>query len=321
MRLHNKQWRGNENTIVNQLKYRDKNTIIHKLNPFCKLGWACSLVLLVLIFDNPVYIVALFLVTIPFIFAAGIQREWFSLMKISFYLCAAIIVINVLVNNNGTHVLLRAPFTLPVTGTPLVSLEAICFAAMMSLRLLAIMSVFAIVTSTIHPDDLMLSMIKVKLPYKSVLVTSLSTRFIPTLFSDIRCISDVQRSRGLELDKGNLMQKVSNRMAIIIPLLSNSLDRVVQVAEAMEARAFGSTGKRTHYKEIRFGKTDIFALLIIMCACGLGIFTGISGYGDYQYYPSLAPLDMSYREILFFCIIIFLFLSIIPIACLNRRSP
>ena len=277
--------------------------------------------LLVLIFDNPVYITALFLVTIPLIFTAGVQREWSSFMKIAFYLCAAIIVINILVNNNGTHVLLRAPFALPVIGTPLISLEAMCFAAMMSLRLLTIMSAFTIITLTIHPDDLMLSMIKVKLPYKSVLVTSLSTRFIPTLFSDIQCISDVQRSRGLELDKGNLMRKVSNRMAIIIPLLSNSLDRVVQVAEAMEARAFGSAGKRTHYKEIHFYKTDISILLIIVFTTGLGIFTGISGYGNYQYYPSLSPLYMSHREILFFGILLMLFLSIIPIACLNRRSP
>jgi energy-coupling factor transport system permease protein len=191
----------------------------------------------------------------------------------------------------------------------------------MSLRLLTIMSAFAIITFTIHPDDLLLSMIKAKLPYKSVLVTSLSTRFIPTLFNDIQCISDVQRSRGLELDKGNLTQKVSNRMAIIVPLLSNSLDRVVQVAEAMEARAFGSTGKRTYYKEIHFSKTDVYVLLVIVLTTGFGIFIGISGYGDYQYYPSLAPLDMSYREILFISILTVLFLSIIPIACLNRRSP
>jgi energy-coupling factor transport system permease protein len=277
--------------------------------------------LLVLIFNNPVYIAAFFPATILFIFAAGVQREWFSLMKIAFYLCAAIIVINVLVNNNGAHVLLRAPFTLPVIGTPLVSLEAICFAATMSLRLLTIMSAFAIITFTVHPDDLLLSMIKAKLPYKSVLVTSLSTRFIPTLFNDIQCISDVQRSRGLELDNGNLMQKVSNRMAVIVPLLSNSLDRVVQVAEAMEARAFGSTGKRTYYKQIHFSKTDIYALLIIVFTTGFGIFVSISGYGDYQYYPSLAPLDMSNREILYVSILMLSFLSIIPIACLNRRSP
>jgi len=47
-----------------------------------------------------------------------------------------------------------------------------------------------VLTLTIHPDDLMLAMIKLKLPYKSVLVTSLATRFVPTLVDDVERITD-----------------------------------------------------------------------------------------------------------------------------------
>ena len=221
-------------------RYQDKGSVIHKLNPFCKLLWIGNILVFALIFDNPLYILLLFLSTLPLIIAARVHKEWVSLMKFTLYLCVAIIVINVLLSYHGTHVLLEAPFRLPVMGTPIITLEAIFFGVAMCLRLLAIISAFTILTFTIHPDDLMLSMIKMKLPYKSVLVTSLSTRFIPTLIDDVECISDVQRSRGLELDKGNLLQKIKSRMSIIIPLLSNSLDRTVQVSEAMESRAFGS---------------------------------------------------------------------------------
>jgi energy-coupling factor transport system permease protein len=315
-----REWRGNENTIVFQLRYHEKNTIIHKLNPFCKLGWAFSIVLFALLFDNPVYTVLLFLLIIPVITTAGVRREWGSFMKIALPLCIVIILINVLLNNHGANVLLKATFSIPVIGTPTVTLEAICFSAVMSLRLLTILSVFTIVTFTIHPDDLMLSMIKAKLPYKSVLVTSLSTRFIPTLMNDIECISDVQRSRGLELDKGNLVQKITKRAAIIIPLLSNSLDRVVQVAEAMETRGFGNSRKRTYYRKIRFSKTDIFILMVIALTLGFGIFIGISGYGTYQYYPALARLNISVGEVLIYCVLSVLILSIIPLAYLKRRN-
>jgi energy-coupling factor transport system permease protein len=305
---------------VFHLRYREKNTIIHKLNPFCKLGWVFSIVLFALLFDNPVYTALLFLLTIPVIMAAGVRREWFSLMKIALPLCTAIILINILLNNHGANILLKATFSIPGIGTPTVTLEAICFSVVMSLRLLTILSVFTIITFTINPDDLMLTMIKAKLPYKSVLVTSLSTRFIPTLINDIECISDVQRSRGLELDKGNIVQKISKRVAIIIPLLSNSLDRVVQVAEAMEARAFGSSAKRTYYREIRFSKTDTFILLVIALTLGFGIFAGISGYGTYQYYPALARLDISAGKVLICCILSVLILSIIPLAYLKRSN-
>ncbi|GAG17053.1 unnamed protein product, partial [marine sediment metagenome] len=156
----------------------------------------------------------------------------------------------------------------------------------MSLRLLTIISAFTILTFTVHPDDIMLAMIKLKLPYKSVMVTSLSTRFIPTLIDDVERISDVQRSRGLELDRGNLVQKIRSRTALIIPLLSNSLDRTVQIAEAMESRAFGSGDKRSFYKEIKLGRLDVPVLILVFLILTQGILMWWWGHGDYQYYPT-----------------------------------
>jgi energy-coupling factor transport system permease protein len=217
---------------VRSFRYRDKGTPVHKLNPFCKLAWIVSILVLALILDNPLFLLLLFLSTLPVVGAARVWREWLPAMKFTLFLCPAIIIINALVSSHGTHVLFEAPFRLPVMGTPVITLEAIVYGAAMSLRLLAIISAFAILTFTVHPDDMMLAMIRMKLPYKSVLVTSLSTRFIPTLIDDIERITDIQRSRGLELDKGKLSQRIRSRSSIVIALLSNSLDRAVQVAEA-----------------------------------------------------------------------------------------
>ena len=250
-------------------RYKEKGTAIHKLHPFCKLGWVASILSLTLIFNNPLYLLLLFLSTLPVIIAARVWREWASLMKFTLYLCLTIIIINALVSYHGSHLLWQAPFQVPLIGTPTITLEAIFFGVGMSLRLLAIISAFAVLTFTIHPDDIMLAMIKTKLPYKAVLVTSLSTRFIPTLIDDVERISDVQRSRGLELERGKLMQKIKSRMAIIIPLLSNSLDRTVQIAEAMESRAFGSGEKRSFYKEVKLGKLDVPMLISVFSPIAL----------------------------------------------------
>ena len=300
-------------------RYKDKGTVIHKLNPFCKLLWIASILIFALIFDNPLYILLLFLVTLVVIIVAKVYKEWLSLMKFILYLCIVIIMINVLVSYHGTHVLLEAPFRIPVMGTPIITLEAIFFGVAMCLRLLAIITAFTILTFTIHPDDLMLSMIKMKLPYKSVLVTSLSTRFIPTLFDDVERISDVQRSRGLELDKGKLPQKIKSRMAIIIPLLSNSLDRTVQVSEAMESLAFGSGENRTFYKEIRVSQMDAITLIFGFLTIAFGIFMCLSGYGDYQYYPTLVGINISGLEWPLLSLLMFLLLSVLLLAYLKRR--
>ena len=300
-------------------RYRDKGTPIHKLNPFCKLAWIGSILVLALILNNPFFLFVLFLSTLPVIKAARVWREWLSFMKFTLFLCIAIIIVNALVSSHGSHVLFEAPFRMPVMGAPIITLEAIVYGAAMALRLLAIISAFAILTFTIHPDDMMLAMIKMKLPYKSVLVTSLSTRFIPTLIDDMERITDVQRSRGLELDKGKLSQRIRSRSSIVIALLSNSLDRAVQVAEAMESRAFGTGRHRTFYKNIRFSPIDITTLVLVLLPCVLGIFMGVSGYGQYQYYPTLEGIGLSRLEWFLLPLLVFVLLIILPLAYLKQR--
>ena len=301
------------------LRYQDKGSVIHGLNPFCKLLWIINVLVFALIFNNPIYILLLFLSTLPLIIIARVTKEWASVMKFTFFLCLAIIIINALVSQHGTHLLFEAPFHLPVIGTPVITIEAIFFGIAMSLRILTIISAFTLITFTIHPDDLMVSMIKLKVPYKSVLVTSLSTRFIPTLIDDMECISAVHRSRGVELDKGHLQQRIKNRALIIIPLLSNSLDRAVQVSEAMESRAFGSGEKRTFYKETKISQIDAITLLFGVLTLVFGIFLNLSGYGNYQYYPTLTPINMDAMGWSMLVILILLLLSIMSFALVKRR--
>ncbi len=276
---------------MTSLRYQYKNTVIHRLSPLAKLAWGGGILLLSLLFNHPLYILLLFLAVLPLIAAARVGREWASVMKLSLYLCAAVIVINALVSYHGAHVLLEAPFRLPVMGTPTITLEAISFGAVMCLRLLVIISAFTLLTLTTHPDDIMSIFLKMRFPYRSVLVTSLSTRFIPCLLEDIQRVSDVHRSRGLEMDRGSWLKRVKNRAAITIPLLANSLDRAVGVAEAMESRAFGAGRGRTFYKELKMTGADVFTLLLALLPAALGIFMRLSGYGDYQYYPTLGAIS------------------------------
>ena len=68
-----------------------------------------------------------------------------------------------------------------------------------------------------------------------------------------------------------------------VALLANSLDRAVQVAEAMEARAFGNGKKRVFYKEVNITKTDAAALGVAVLPLAAGIIFRVMGFGDYQY--------------------------------------
>ena len=305
---------------MTSLRYQDRNSAIHRLNPLAKLVWGGGILVLSLLFNNPLYVLLLFLAVLPLIAAARVWREWASVMKLSLYLCAAIIVINALVSYHGTHVLLEAPFRLPVMGSPTITLEAICFGAIMSLRLVVIIAAFTLLTLTTHPDDIMSTFLKLRFPYRSVLVTSLSTRFIPCLIEDIRRVSDVHKTRGLELDRGSWFRRVKNRTSITIPLLANSLDRAIGVAEAMESRAFGTGLGRTFYKELKMSPTDILTLLLALLPLALGIFMRLSGYGDYQYYPTLGIISPGFLEWAMLLILLLLLVSMLAMGFAKRMA-
>lgn len=301
------------------LSYRDKDTVIHRLSPLVKLAWGGGLVVLSLIFNHPVYILILFLSIIPMVKLAGVGREWASALKFTLWLGLSIIVINALFSYHGDHVLATAPFRLPVVGQPVITLEAIAFGAVMTLKLVVIISVFVLINLTVHPDDIMAVLLKMRLPYKSVLVTSLSTRFVPCFVEDIGRISDGYRTRGVQLDAGNWFRRLRNRGKITVALLANSLDRAVQVAEAMEARAFGTGQKRVFYKDISLSKTDVVTLGVGLLPLAAGIALRIYGYGDYQYYPNLASIGFGAIEWALPAMMLLLLAAILPLAFIKRR--
>ena len=301
------------------LNYRDKDTVIHRLSPLVKLAWGGGLVVLSLIFNHPVYILILFLSIIPMVRLAGVGREWASALKFSLWLGLSIIVINALFSYHGDHVLLTAPFRLPIIGHPVITLEAIAFGAVMALKLVVIISVFVLINLTVHPDDIMAVLLKMRLPYKSVLVTSLSTRFVPCLVEDMGRISDGYRTRGVQLDAGGWFKKLKNRAKITLSLLANSLDRAVQVAEAMEARAFGNGKKRVFYKDINISRMDAVTLGVGLLPLAAGIAVRTLGYGNYQYYPNLSNIGGGATEWLVPAVMLALLATLVPFAFIKRR--
>lgn len=305
--------------MMRELRYQEKDTVIHRLNPVVKLAWGSGLVVLSLLFDHPLYVMVLFMAIVILVKLAGVWREWTSVLKLSLWLGVSIIVINTLVSYHGTHVLVAAPFTLPVIGRPVITMEAIAFGSMMALKLLVIISAFTFINLTVHPDDIMSVLLKMRFPYKSVLVTSMSTRFIPCLVEDVQRISDAYRTRGVLLDTGNRVKRLKKRAGIIIPLLSNSLDRAVQVAEAMEARAFGTGQKRVFYKDIKMSRLDLITLIAGVAPLAAGVIMRVMQCGSYQLYPTLEKINLLFFERVLLVMLSFFLLAIIPLAFLKRR--
>jgi energy-coupling factor transport system permease protein len=140
------------------------------------------------------------------------------------------VVITPFVEVIGTHVLWSGP-TIPVLGTLDVSTEELRNGLFQGLRLAAVGLAFAVYALLLDQDRLLASAGWAR---RSTVAVALATRLVPLLERDARDLRVALRGRGVEL--GPVRQ--------LSPLLAGSLERGLNLAEAMEARGFGG-GVRT----------------------------------------------------------------------------
>ena len=234
-------------SMLQSFQYRKKDTFLHNLDPRTKLGLTIILSVMTMLFTEIIPLILLLFITLVLVVTAKNTQEWITSMKGLKMLFLFILVINYFFTD-------------------------LSFALSMSLRLVVLTSVFSIYFLTVHPDDLAQSLIQLRLPFEFAFAMSMATRYVPTLAMEAQTIMDSQMSRGLELQKGNLTQKVRNFIPILVPLIVSSVRRALAVAEAIESRAFGATTARTYLHQLKMGGKDYAILLSTILICGMFIF-------------------------------------------------
>ena len=114
------------------------------------------------------------------------------------------------------------------------------------LRLLNIGTVFFLFFQTTSPEDLSNALIKMGIPYSFAFVLTASMQFIPVLARRAASIRDAQRARGIPLD--GPFELIRHLPALAGPLLIQAFKLADELAEAMEARGFGSPGRRFRHE-------------------------------------------------------------------------
>jgi energy-coupling factor transport system permease protein len=265
------------------------------------------------IFEHPIILFVIFLSSFFMAVISKIFVEWARVMKLVVFFIPFVILFNLIVNANGETVLWQLPFRIPIFGILNITIEELAFSLTMCIRIAAILGAFTVLNLTTDPDDLLSAVTKLRLPYKSVVVTSLSTKFVPVLFSDLKNVQEAQRSRGVDFSKGNIKERIKKYGAIFFPLLSKSLDRSVQIAEAMEARGFGRYEKRSFYKDTRVSASDIFLIVVSIAPLIISIYMISQGIGVFKFYQRIDPLIKSDSEAYYIILILLFQVFLLPL--------
>jgi energy-coupling factor transport system permease protein len=158
----------------------------------------------------------------------------------------------------GSLFLLVLIFTLNFVFTP--NLQGAIYALVMTLRFTTLITSFALFFNSTSPEEIGIALEGVGVPRDFSLLINMSFRFVPTLANDIQIVSDALRSRGLELEKGRLYNRIKNYVYLLVPLIIFEVRRSMMIAEALEARGYGLDVKPTRLVSLKFTWKDYSAI-------------------------------------------------------------
>jgi energy-coupling factor transport system permease protein len=224
-------------------------TFVHRMDPRVRLLMSVSLFTVSIVSHSITELASLILISAGLAASAKILKRFGKSMVFTAVVSVIAFLVNLFLAHRG-------------------AVDSVIF----GLRLFAVISSTSIFFLTSTPDELEQVMKWLRLPHDFVMVFVIAVRFVPVLLLDALQIMDAQRSRGLEFDKGNIVQRFRNAIPVLVPLIAVALNRSIDLAEAMDSRAYGAARKPGSLYALSLKRLDIASLAVIALGAGFGLY-------------------------------------------------
>ena len=260
-------------------QYYPTKSFVHKADPRVKLLALIAYIVALFLAKNFYALFASFLVLIITIIASRVPLG--SVLR-SIKAIIILLIFTAVLNfffHGGEHLLVH-------WGIIKIYRESIIFTVFFVLRLFFLVMGSALLTLTTTPVELtdgiesLLTPLKwVRFPvHELALIMSIALRFIPTLIDETNRIILAQKARGADFESGNIIKRIKAIVPILIPLLISAFRRAEELGDAMDARCYSGSKKRTKYKKLKFGWRDLIIALLFA-----GLITGVVFLNIYAY--------------------------------------
>ena len=257
------------------------NSPLHKLDPRAKIILLIAFMVTIFICKN---FVNLGIVALATFLLVAISKIGFKTVKKSIKPLKWIIVLTYLINlfyGSGDAIILFGKAL--EFGVFKITFDGIFTAIFTSVRVVLLVVSGSLLTYTTSPTaitDAIESLLKplkyIKIDIHSLaMIMTIALRFIPTLVEEVDKITAAQKSRGADMDSGNLINKIKAVVPIIIPLFISSFKRAEELAYAMECRCYNGGEGRTKMKVMHLGAKDFIAFAIMVAFYSIVIITNI----------------------------------------------
>jgi energy-coupling factor transport system permease protein len=256
--------------------YIQRDTFLHRLDPRVKFVITLGIIIAAFLMETLVLLVALMVLLHLVLFASKIPFNRIrSIWKMMLPVNIMIILLWPIFSREGTDVLFSI-------GSFPVTLESLLHGVAMAVRINILGFACFVLLLTTDQSTIVLGLVKIGLPYDWGLTLAVSLRYLPTFYGIITMVTEAQKTRGLDLEKGSYLTRLKSYMPIIVSVIITGLRSSSNLANALETRAFGiKRQQRTFLHELKMGPADYAALSIFVCLiAALAVSRIVYGYGS-----------------------------------------
>lgn len=250
--------------------YLDRDTWVHRLDPRTRMLLLAGMFALPFVFLDPLYEVAILALVLLFGYAAGalanLRRIWLILLTIA-------ILTTILWSIFGSG---RTPLFL------FVEREALLYGISIALRIDITVIAGMIFLSTTRNEEVAIGLVRLGIPYRFAFAVSTALRLVPTIVSTGLTIGQAQRSRGLDLESGNILQRIRKHLPLLVPVFVTTIRSTNVFSMALESKGFGARRGRTFYLHTAPGMRDALALIAFVALLAACIALRLAGYGGLE---------------------------------------
>lgn len=262
------------------MEYVNKRSIIHSIHPLVKLIWAVVIMILSLIFNDPIYLGITVLSIIAVAFIGRVSREIMKYLTAMLFLIAFVFVLQVIFRPGGDRLFTVFPASWPVVGGWLpVTSGGVLYGIVMSLRILCLVSVFPVILNTTQPRDIIMTLVDtLHMPYDYAFMFTTALRFMPVFINEVSTISQAQRSRAYAVEGWNPIRKMQAYGPIALPVVFIGIEKADRLGLSMELRGYGNKN-RTYLRKWMMGHIDWIATSLLVIVMVGSIIAARLGYG------------------------------------------
>ena len=271
------------------LEYSEIDSPIHKLSGASKLIALILWAIASMVTYNTFLLIGMFIFSVV---VFKISKVPFK--KVSFVLY--FILVFLLINNiaififsplEGVKIYNSRTDLFTIVGPYTVTIEQLFYQFNITLKYFSIIPMALLFIVATNPSEFAASLNKIGVNYKIAYSVAIALRYVPDIQKDYMDISFAQQARGIDMSKKEKVSKrIKQSVAILIPLIFSSLDKIETISTGMELRAFGNKKKRTWYSERSFKIGDYITVAIMMAILLMAIACNVYNGGRF-YNPFL----------------------------------